>query len=380
MNGEFEGSRLFPAGGEVLLGRGALAGLPARLHAGLRPMIVTDAGVAGAGILARLVDALQAAGVEHAIFSEVRADPDIATVERALALARAAGCDAVIGLGGGSSLDAAKALAARLSSPVTLRAYGDGLPVAAPIVPLYAVPTTAGTGSEGTRVSVITDPELHEKMAIRGEALLPRLAILDPELLATLPRRVAAACGADALTHAIEAVVSRNADPLSDALALGAIDLLRRHLPRFVESPADGEAAERCLVASHLAGRAFAQAGLGLVHSLCEPLGTFCKVEHGLACALLLPHVMEFNLPAARAGYARVAAALGAAETGDAALPALRALFAELGLPDGYAAAGVDFALDRRMIEQVPPQFSTRCNPRSADDAQVEALYRAPCG
>ncbi len=378
MSCEFDKIRQFPAAGELLVGSGAIGELPARLPADERYLLVCDPGVAAAGIVDRMGKALDDAKISYSVFDGVCPDPDIATVEAALAQARDEGCGAVIGVGGGSSIDAAKALAARLAHGESLRSYGDGLPVPAPIAPLYAVPTTAGTGSEGTRVAVISDPERMEKMAIRGDALLPRLAILDPDLLASLPTRVAAACGADALTHAIEACVSRNCDPLSEALALAAIELLAANLSSLVLAPADGVAAERCLVGSHLAGRAFAQAGLGLVHSLAEPLGSFCHVEHGLACALLLPPIMEFNLKAAEADYAKVARALGAKAAPEAAAPALRALFAGIGLPGSYAEAGISFTLDDRMIEQVPPQFSTRCNPREASSSEIEMLYRAP--
>jgi len=376
-----EAWRWIPPTPRICFGAGALSALPQVLSPRERILIVSDAGLAAAGWIERLGRLLAAGGVDHRVFDGVSADPEIAAVEAALERARQEGCTAVIGMGGGSSLDAAKALAARLASPeVALRSYGDGLPVAGPVAPLYAVPSTAGTGSEATRVAVITDPARREKMAIRGDALLPRAAILDPEILATLPPRVAAACGADALTHAVEAYTSRNADAFSDGLALTAVALIAGHLPRLVNDRSDPAAAAAMLWASNLAGQAFAHAGLGLVHSLAEPLGSFFHVEHGLACSLFLPAVMEFNLKAAPERYARIGRALGVSAGGDSALAAgaveaVRELLGRIGLPASYREAGIDFELDEAMLAQVAPQFSTRCNPRVAEIDELRGLF-----
>ena len=176
----------------ILHGAGALAELPGVLDSAKKYLLVTDIGVTAAGLVKQVCALLDSGGVAHEVFDRVCVDPDIAIVEQAVACATDTGCTAVVGLGGGSSLDAAKAVAARLAWPTSLVDYGGGLEVPGPIAPLIAIPTTAGTGSEATRVAVITDPERNEKMAIRGDALLPQIAVLDPDLLATLPPRIAA--------------------------------------------------------------------------------------------------------------------------------------------------------------------------------------------
>lgn len=357
----------------VLHGPGVLQDLPDQLDTGSTFLLVTDPGVAGTGLADRVVGLLDEAGIACAVFDRVCIDPDITVVEAAVELARQTRCDSVIGLGGGSSLDAAKAVAARMAWPSPLVDYGRGQPVPAPIAPLVAIPTTAGTGSEATRVAVITDPVTQEKMALRGDALLPRLSILDPELLRTLPAHTAAECGADALTHAIEARVSRQATGWTNTLAVAAIGLIGAHLPRLVADRTDEEAASQMMIAANLAGQAFTHAGLGLVHSLAEPLGAFHHTSHGLSCALFLPVVMEFNQEAAAEGYAEVARALGAAD----ALTAVRELLARAGLPASYAEAGVDFELREDMVRQALPQFSTTCNPREATHEDVVRLFSA---
>ncbi len=355
--------------GRLLVGAGSLVELPRQLPGRGRAILVCDRGLADQGVAERVAVTLE----NPAIFAEVDPDPDISCVERALALARAEDCRQVIGLGGGSALDAAKALALRLAWPQTLREFGDGLVLPGPIAPLTAIPSTAGTGSEATRVAVISDPATREKMALRGDELVPALAILDPELLGSLPREIAAECGADALTHAVEAYLSRRSSPMTDALALAAVGIITEALPRHVADRRDLAAGERMLVASHLAGRAFTHAGLGLAHSLAEPLGAFHHLRHGLACALFLPVVLAFNAPARPERLAHLARALGAED----AVVAVRQLLDGLGLPDSYEAAGIEFRPYPEMLAQVLPQFSSSCNPRRATESEVASLYDA---
>lgn len=369
----------------VLHGAGSLGGLSDVLDPSHKYLIVTDEGISTAGLTERVCDLIAGAVVEYEIFDRVRIDPDVANVEEAVALADHTACTAVIGIGGGSSMDAAKAVATRIAWSTPLVEYGEGLQVPAPIAPLVCIPTTAGTGSEATRVAVITVQDQNEKMAIRGDALLPQVAILDPELLATLPARIAAECGADALTHAIEAYVSRDARAWTDALALSAIRIIGENLPRFVKNPADVDAADSMLLAANLAGQAFTHAGLGLVHSLGEPLGAFHHASHGLSCALFLPVVMEYNLESAPSRYARIAAALGeriedltAEEAAAASVSAVRKLFANVGLPASYREAGIEFTLLSEMVDQVFPQYSTTCNPREPNREDVVRLFTSP--
>jgi alcohol dehydrogenase class IV len=369
----------------VIHGAGAVAELAGILESGEKYLLVTDEGISRAGLTSRICDLIAAGGFRYEVFDRVRIDPDVANVEEAVVLARDSACTAVVGLGGGSSLDAAKAVAARIAWKTPLIEYGRGLEVPAPTAPVIAIPTTAGTGSEATRVAVITDREQNCKMAIRGDALLPRAAVLDPELLATLPPRIAAECGADALTHAIEACVSKHGSVWSETLALAAIRSIGRHLPRFVANPADVEAAEAMLLAANLAGQAFTHGGLGLVHSLGEPLGTFYHTSHGLSCALFLPVVMEYNLEVASTGYAHIATALGedahimlSGKPAAASITAVRNLLRKIGLPASYSEAGIDFVLHPEMVDQAFPQYSTICNPREPSRDDVVQLFTLP--
>lgn len=371
--------------GRLLIGPGSLNDLPAELDPGLKYIVMTDPGIAATGLADRVAEILSKAGVEAKVFSGVAADPPTECVEEALGFARAEGLGGIIALGGGSSIDAAKGLAVLLTKDESLRYYGDGNWVEGEVAPLYAIPTTAGTGSEVTRVAVITDPVKNEKMAIRGVHLCPKAAVLDPAMVAGLPPRIAAETGADALTHAVEAYVSLNSNPYTDALAVEAIRLVGLYLRRMTANPGDVEAASGMLLGSCLAGQAFTNAGLGLAHSMGEPLGAFFHVSHGLACALYLPVIMDFNTLAAPEKFATVAALLGQDIDGLAdhqaareAVFAVRELWSDIGLPLTFAEAGIDFKLHQQMVDDVPPQFSTTCNPRKADDDQIAALYHVP--
>ncbi len=371
--------------GRLIIGPGAVSRFAEVLDPGETYLIVTDPGLSRAGMARKTADILKEAGIKAKIFDRVQADPPFEIVEEAAAIFREWSCTALIGLGGGSSLDAAKAVAVRVSKDRDIREYTKGEWVKGPLAPLYAIPTTAGTGSEATRVAVITDTEANVKTAIRGEELLPRAAVLDPLLLSGLPPKIAAETGADALAHAVESYVSLNANPYTDALAIQAIGMIGRFLRRMTANPADTEAAEGMLVASCLAGQAFTNAGLGLVHSLGEPLGAYSHLGHGLTCAVYLPVVMEFNLPAAEEKFAEIAMTLGEDTEGlplnraaKLAPAAVRELLTDIGIPLTYEKMGIDFKLNRQMVEDVKPQFSTSCNPRKADDDQIRLLFMTP--
>ena len=371
--------------GKLFVGPGSSAVLIREIPGSFVYLVVTDRGLSQAGMVAQLTRTLEQEGKRFHVFDAVAADPPIEVVDSALETARQNGCNAVLALGGGSSLDAAKAVAVRMKHDVSLREYGDGRLVKGPIAPLYAIPTTAGTGSEATRVAVITDAARKEKMAIRGDHLTPLATALDPDMLVGIPARIAAATGADALTHAIEAFVSRNANTITDVLALGAIEKIGLHLRRFARDTTDKTAALEMLVASCLAGQAFTNAGLGLVHSIGEVLGSRYHTSHGLSCALYLPATMAFNLPAVPQRFARIARALGEdvkdlspEEGGRRAVAAVEHLFEDLSIPRRYTAVGIDFKLTSKMVDDVLPQFSTQCNPRRADADQIAALFKAP--
>ncbi len=371
--------------GNIIYGPGALMELPAELPEDGTYLLMTDQGLARTGIADKVAKALDSGGVRFHVFDRVESDPAMEIVEAAVTDYKRLGCTGVIGLGGGSAMDAAKAAAVRVSAPGTLEDYSRGRPVEEPLVPLYAIPTTAGTGSEATRVAVITNTATKAKMAIRGPYLAPRRPARDPPLPAAPPPHTAPATGADALTHAVEAYTSLMAGPITNALALAAVRMIGQNLQAMVANPADTKAAEQMLLASCMAGQAFSNASVGLAHSLGEPLGAYHHVGHGLACALYLPAVMAFNLPATPEKFADIAEALGIRTAGmdsqqaaEASVKAVRQLFTDIKLPLTFDEAGIDFKLEAQMIEDVWPQFSTRCNPRSPSPEEVEALYKAP--
>lgn len=297
-------------------------------------LLVTDAGLQQAGLTQAAVASLAAASVAVSIFSDVRADPPEACILQAVAVGQSATVDGVIGFGGGSSLDTAKLVALLLRTPQLLQdIYGAGL-ARGPRLPLIQVPTTAGTGSEVTWVSVVTTPG-HEKKTVVSSLLLPDLALLDSQLTTGLPPAITAMTGIDAMVHAIEAlttVLKRN--PISDVLALKALQILYSNLPAAVGDGHDLVAREQMLFGSLLAGMAFGNSSVGAVHALAYPLGGHFHIPHGLSNSLLLPHVLRFNLESAQTIYA---------EMGRAILPGL------LATDDGHAAAAFVQAISQRV-------------------------------
>lgn len=283
------------------------------LAAGLgisRAFIVTDAGLIKAGLIDGALASLAAAGIAATVFSDVLADPPESSVQAAVETARVAGADGVIGFGGGSSLDTAKLVALLVKTPQALpEIYGIGL-AKGPRLPLIQVPTTAGTGSEVTPISILTTPT-HEKKGVVSPLLYPDVALLDSLLTLGLPPAVTAMTGVDAMVHAIEAYTTRlKKNPLSDALALKALQLLYANLPAAVGDGKDPVVREAMLVGSLFAGMAFANAPVGAVHALAYPLGGHYHLPHGLSNSLVLLPVLEFNLPAAQAMYAELGRAL----------------------------------------------------------------------
>ena len=268
---------------------------------------MTDAGLTRTGIPGRVAAALTQAGVESAIFDAVEANPSIETVERALQVYRDQGCDGLVAVGGGSPMDAAKAVGVLASNPGKLLDYVGLGKVARPLPILIAIPTTTGTGSEVTQFTVITDHAQRRKVVIGGPQVAPSHALLDPELVANLPAGLVGATAMDALTHAVESVISTFASPFTDGLALQAIRMIADNLPE----PAAPAARANLLYASTMAGMAFSYARTGLVHGMAHPLSAYYDVPHGLANAILLPHVLGYNAPACEPALARVAEALG---------------------------------------------------------------------
>jgi alcohol dehydrogenase class IV len=373
--------------GLISFGAGALAGIGDVLKkVGVtRPLVVTDRGLVSTAVFGALRTALTRAGVGFGVFSDTVSDPDLTAVEAGAQAFRAGDFDGFIGFGGGSAMDTAKAINLFLHSDGDIRSWRVPNAPIMPTLPLVCVPTTAGTGSEVTRGIVITDPQTHEKMVFMGLACLPRAAVIDPELTAELPARIAADTGLDALTHAIEAYVSRKRNAHTDAMALSALRLIG---PNLVEACMSRSATAReamMLGAAH-AGMAFSNASVGLVHGMSRPLGSFFKMPHGMSNAVLLADVTAFSIPAAPDRYAAIARTIGFAadDTTDEAagtklVNGLRALARTLKVP-----TPAEFGIGKTeyfekipvMVSQAIASGSPANNPRQADVEGMSRIYR----
>ena len=365
----------FQAATRLSFGPGVLAEIGTIAQtAGLRKvLIVTDTGLMRTGIPGRVAGMLIRAGIDSNVFDAVEANPSIETVEHALDAYRDRGCQGLVAVGGGSPMDVAKAVAVLASNPGKLLDYVGIGKVTHPLPPVIAVPTTTGTGSEVTQFTVITDHAQRRKVVIGSPWVAPSHALLDPELVANLPASLLAATAMDALTHAVESVISTFASPFTDGLALQAIRMIAASLPE----PATLEARASLLYASTMAGMAFSYARTGLVHGMAHPLSAYYDVPHGLANAILLPHVLAYNAPACEPALACVAEALGQPPNGAAAVAAIRQLGCNAGIPPNLSAVGVN--------EEFIPQMSSDAyqsgnaqlvNPRKPTLEDVNALYR----
>ena len=318
---------------------------------------------------------LAAEGIICHLFEGVESDPSLETCALGISAARESGCDLVVAVGGGSALDAGKIIAALAPQAFTVKELFYGRrDIEKPSLPFVAVPTTAGTGSECTRVAVLTDTERQTKKGVRHEFMTPRVALVDPELTLGLSPSVTAQTGMDALTQAIECLVGRNTNPVSDALAIRAIDLLARHLPQAVEDGGDIRNREPVALGSLMTAMAFANAQLGAVHGLAHPIGALFHAPHGLICAVLLPHVCEFNLPAQPEKFSTIAPLIGAKSAQD--IPAtLIALNRRIGIPDNLAAFGLKESSFPRILADCR-SGSMANNPRAASDADVAQILQ----
>ena len=337
-----------------------------------RVLVVSDPGVVRAGLTRPIVESIAGAGLESSVYDAVEPDPRIEIVERALEAYTSRGCDLLVAVGGGSSMDTAKAAAILTTNPGRIRAYEGWEKFDQPPAPLFAVPTTVGTASEVTPFLVITDPEARFKFTIGSPLAAPRIAFLDPLLVLGLPGNVTAATGMDALTHAIESYTSLLATPLTEGLALHAIRLLAANIRAAVANSHNLAAMTAMLVGANVAGLAYSNTRLGNVHAMAHPLGAFWKIPHGVANALLLPHVMEFNALACPAKLLEIARAMGEpAPAGlaeyDAALQAaaaVRRLERDLGLPERLRDLSVDRASIPDMAADAMKSANIAINPR----------------
>ena len=319
-------------------------------------------------------------GMAVAVFDGVEPDPSDRTVAAGGAFARGAGAGALIALGGGSSLDAAKAIAVEARDPSWMARQdrpGQPTETASEPLPVIAVPMTAGTGSEVTPFSVITFTATDRKLVLNHPALYPRAAVLDPELLPSAPREVRVAAGMDALTHAIEGYVSRQATDESRGYALAAIRGIGHHLVGACAEPPAAAALAGMQHAAMVAGLGFSTSRLGIVHALALPLSALFHVPHGVANAILLPHGIAFNLEAAPEAFADIAEALGFGRSPEQALRAVQQLAAEVGAPARMRDVGVEPAAIARMVQDALPSAHVKVNPRSIEPADLTAVYEA---
>lgn len=351
-------------------------------RAGQRVLIVTDKGVRQAGLLDLATASLNRSDIPFVIYDEVVSNPTVGNVEQGLEVLRQNQCDTVVAVGGGSPIDTAKAIAVVATNGGSIRDYEGVDKYETPALPVFTIPTTVGTGSEVTFASVISDPERHAKFVVVSRKMNPVAAFLDPRMVSGLPGPVCAATGMDALTHAIEGYVSLNANPMTDGLHIKAISMVGQYLRPAVAGNKD--ALYQMLMASCIAGIAFHNSGLGLVHALANTAGGHFPIHHGVANSVILPHVMEFNLISNPRKYADIAAALGEnieglseREAAERSIVAVRQLMKDVGLPGTLSELGVTADAIAQMATEALDGIDRPPNPRRNSVKDLEALYKA---
>jgi len=371
----------------IVTGQGCFAGLAE--HAaqyGQRAMVVCGTrSLRTSGRLDQAIELLQAAGISTTVYDAVSGEPTLDVVQQGINRARADGVEVVIGIGGGSAMDTAKAIAGLYTHPGTVHEYYDRVrQVVGGGLPWIAVPTAAGTGAEVTKNAVLISRKRNLKSSLRHDAWFAIVALVDPELTLTVPRDVTAASGSDALTQAIESYTSIGATPVTDALAAEAIVLIGRSLERVFRNGLDLEARADMLYGSMLAGCAMANARLGGVHGMAHPLGARYHIPHGVVCGLLLPHTMAYNVDYALDKYARVAQMLGVDTKGmgtraaaRAAVERARKLVAGVGVPKHLGDYGVKVEDFPVIAQESLPSGSLKHNPRPLAGEDIEAILAA---
>lgn len=351
----------------------------------VRAFVVTDKDLIRFGVAGKVTCVLDEAGIAYEIFSDLKPNPTVKNVQAGVEAFRRSGADAIVAIGGGSAMDTAKAVGIIAANP----AFGDVVslegtaPTANRSVPVFALPTTAGTAAEVTINYVITDEANTKKMVCVDPKDIPAVAIIDAELMAAMPRGLTAATGMDALTHAIEGYITKGAWTLTDMFELKAVELIARWLPAAVENGADTEAREGMAVAQYIAGMGFSNVGLGLVHGMAHPLGAFYDIPHGVANALLLPYVMQYNMESSLVKFGDVARAMGVDTAGmdtrqaaQAAVDAVRTLAVRVGIPQRLSSLGVREEDLPRLAASALADVCTPGNPRDTSAEEILALYR----
>ena len=350
-----------------------------------KAFVATDKDLIKFGVADKVLKVLADAGIPYEVFSDIKPNPTTANVKAGVAAFAASGADFIIALGGGSSMDTAKAVGIITNNPefadvVSLEGVADTKKKSVPII---ALPTTAGTAAEVTINYVITDEANEKKMVCVDPNDIPVMAIVDAELMYTLPKSFTAATGMDALTHAIEGLITKGAWEMSDMFELKAIEMIARYLETAVNEPQNAEARNGMAVAQYIAGMAFSNVGLGVVHGMAHPMGAIFDIPHGVANALLLPTVMEFNMPAAVDKYVQIAkamdvysAGMSKEEAAQAAVDAVRALAIRVGIPQHLTELGIKETDLDRLATAAAADVCTPGNPRDVNKDIILDLYK----
>lgn len=349
-----------------------------------KALVVTDKGLIKFGVAKMVTDVLDEAGVAYDVFSEVKPNPTVRNVQDGVEAFKAAGADLLIAIGGGSAMDTAKGIGIVVANPefADVVSLEGCAPTKNKSIPMVALPTTAGTAAETTINYVIIDEEKKKKMVCVDPNDIPAVAIIDAELMYSLPKSLTAATGMDALTHAIEGYITKGAWEMSDMFEIEAIRMISRYLPVAVDEPQNPEGRNGMAVAQYIAGMAFSNVGLGLVHGMAHPMGSLFDVPHGVANALLLPTVMEYNMPKCIDKYPRIAEAMGIdikgmtpQEASQAAVDAVRALAVRVGIPQHLSDLGIKESDIPALAEQAIADVCTPGNPRECSLDDIKALY-----
>ena len=350
-----------------------------------KALVVTDKDLVKFGVAAQVTDVLKAAGIPFEMFDEVKPNPTVKNVKNGIAAFKAAGADFIVAIGGGSSMDTSKAVGIIINNPefADVTSLEGVANTKKKSVPVSALPTTAGTAAEVTINYVITDEENVKKMVCVDPNDIPTLAIIDPELMLSMPRGLTAATGMDALTHAIEGLITLGAWEMSDMFEIKAIEMIAKWLPKAVENPSDIEARDGMATAQYIAGMAFSNVGLGLVHGMAHPLGAYYDIPHGVANALLLPFVMEYNKEAAKAKYRTIAEAMGVDtsamdddQAAQAAVDAVKALAVKVRIPQHLSELGVPESGLPTLAQAAFNDVCTPGNPRKAVVEEILEVYK----
>jgi alcohol dehydrogenase len=368
----------------IEFGMGSLKKLPGILKENHSDhvFLISDHGLESIGVVKKIQDIIEAGGIKYTTYLEVIPNPTVDIVNEATALYKECGATSIVALGGGSSMDVAKAVGVLVNYGGSITEYEGNNKVPGPIVPMIAVPTTAGTGSEVTASAVITDESRNYKLSVISYEILPKYAVLDPELIMTAPASIAASCGVDALIHALEAYTSTNASPFSDAMAEKAMELIGGNIRRFVANRKDEEAACAMMTGCNFAGIAFAWARLGNVHAMSHPVSAFFHVPHGVANSILLPTVIEYN---ALADHGRYEVIYNYIREGNEVLDGfkpemlveeIKKLNADLGIPKSLSEVGVKEEMIPDMAKDAMKSGNILANPRQSNLKDIIELYK----